>query len=68
MGKVDLPSKPLQILVGLKPLMFALQVPGEHNVRNALAALAVIAVLGLPLKEAAAKLSILQGHQPPNSK
>jgi UDP-N-acetylmuramate--alanine ligase len=34
----------------------SLQVPGEHNVRNALAALAVVAVLGLPLKKAAAAL------------
>jgi len=39
----------------------ALQVPGEHNVRNALAALSVIATLGLPLKEAAAKLSYFKG-------
>jgi len=39
----------------------SLQVPGEHNVRNALAALAVIAVLGLPLKKAAAALSEFTG-------
>ena len=39
----------------------SLQVPGKHNVRNALAALAVIAALGLPLKDAAAKLSSFQG-------
>ncbi len=30
----------------------SLQIPGQHNVRNALAALAVIAVLGLSMKEA----------------
>jgi UDP-N-acetylmuramate--alanine ligase len=36
-------------------------VPGKHNVQNALAALAVIASLGLPLKEAAAKLSYFKG-------
>ncbi len=35
----------------------SLQVPGEQNVRNALATLAVIAVLGLSLKEASAALS-----------
>jgi len=39
----------------------SLQVPGEHNVRNALAALAVIVELGLPLKEAAAQLSFFKG-------
>ena len=39
----------------------ALQVPGVHNVRNALAALAVMTALGLPLKEAAAKLSFFKG-------
>ncbi|MFZ1040095.1 MAG: UDP-N-acetylmuramate--L-alanine ligase [Anaerolineales bacterium] len=39
----------------------SLQVPGEHNVRNALAALAVIAALGLSIKDAAAKLSSFQG-------
>jgi UDP-N-acetylmuramate--alanine ligase len=31
----------------------SLQVPGEHNVRNALAVLSVMAVLGIPLQEAA---------------
>ena len=46
---------------GLETVHVALQVPGEHNVRNALAALAVIATLGLPLKEAAAKLSYFKG-------
>jgi len=39
----------------------SLQVPGEHNVRNALAALSVIAVLGLPLQEAADALSEFTG-------
>lgn len=38
-----------------------LQVPGEHNVRNALAALAVIAALGLPLQEAASALERFSG-------
>src|SRR5204862_348327 len=35
----------------------SLRVPGEHNVRNALAALSVMAVLGLPLQEAGDALS-----------
>jgi len=39
----------------------SLQVPGEHNVRNALAALSVSAVLGLPLQEAADALSEFTG-------
>jgi len=39
----------------------SLQVPGEHNVRNALAALSVIATLGLPLQEAADALSEFTG-------
>ncbi|MBI3737765.1 MAG: UDP-N-acetylmuramate--L-alanine ligase [Chloroflexi bacterium] len=39
----------------------SLQVPGEHNVRNALAVLAVIATLGLSLKEAAAALGKFTG-------
>ncbi len=39
----------------------SLQVPGEHNVRNALAALSVAAVLELPLPEAADALSRFTG-------
>jgi UDP-N-acetylmuramate--alanine ligase len=39
----------------------SLQVPGEHNVRNALATLCVIATLGLPLQEAADALSEFTG-------
>lgn len=39
----------------------SLQVPGEHNVRNALAALAVAAVMGLPLQEAADALGGFSG-------
>jgi UDP-N-acetylmuramate--alanine ligase len=39
----------------------SLQVPGKHNVLNALAALSVMAALGLPLKEAAAALSEFTG-------
>ncbi len=38
-----------------------LQVPGEHNVRNALAVLAVIAVLGLSLKKSATALGKYTG-------
>ena len=44
-----------------QPLEVALRVPGEHNVRNALAVLAVIALLGLPLAEAAEALSRYRG-------
>jgi len=39
----------------------SLQVPGEHNVRNALAALAVVATLGLPLQQAAEALGEFTG-------
>jgi UDP-N-acetylmuramate--alanine ligase len=39
----------------------SLQVPGEHNVRNALATLSVIAVLGLSLQEAADALGEYTG-------
>jgi UDP-N-acetylmuramate--alanine ligase len=38
-----------------------LQVPGLHNVRNALAVLAVIVLMGLPLKEAANALAEFRG-------
>ncbi len=38
-----------------------LQVPGEHNVRNALATLAVIAALGLPIQDAAGALASYRG-------
>lgn len=39
----------------------ALQVPGEHNVRNALAVLCVIGTLGISLQEAAEALSQFTG-------
>jgi len=39
----------------------SLQVPGEHNVRNALAALSVAAWMGLPLQEAADALGEFEG-------
>jgi UDP-N-acetylmuramate--alanine ligase len=39
----------------------SLKVPGEHNVKNALAALSVAAILGLSLKEAAQALSKFEG-------
>ena len=38
-----------------------LQVPGEHNVRNALAVLAVIELLGLPVQQAAEALTEFTG-------
>jgi UDP-N-acetylmuramate--alanine ligase len=43
------------------PVRIALQVPGEHNVRNCLAALAVADQLGLPPNEAARSLSAFKG-------
>ena len=39
----------------------SLQVPGKHNVQNALAALAVIALLGLPSKKATEALGEFRG-------
>lgn len=39
----------------------SLQVPGEHNVRNALAALSVAAVMGLPMQKAAEALGQFTG-------
>jgi UDP-N-acetylmuramate--alanine ligase len=39
----------------------SLQVPGEHNVRNALAALCVSALMGIPLQEAANVLADFTG-------
>ena len=44
-----------------QPVSVELQVPGEHNVRNALAALSVMAVMGLSLKNAAAALGEFRG-------
>lgn len=42
-------------------LQVSLQVPGEHNVKNALAALCVAAMLGLSLQKAAETLSQFEG-------
>ncbi len=42
-------------------IQVSLQVPGEHNVRNALAVLSVAATLGLPLQEVAEALSEFTG-------
>lgn len=42
-------------------ILVSLQVPGEHNVLNALAALSVAAILGLPLQAAANTLSQFMG-------
>ncbi len=44
-----------------KTIRVSLQVPGEHNVLNALAALSVAAVMGLPLQEAGDALSEFTG-------
>ncbi len=46
---------------GSRSYQAALQVPGEHNVRNALAALSVAAIMGLSLKNVAAALGEFTG-------
>ena len=46
---------------GAQSVTVALQVPGEHNVLNALAALSVAAVMGLSLKNAATALGEFKG-------
>jgi UDP-N-acetylmuramate--alanine ligase len=46
---------------GLQSVSVALRVPGEHNVRNALAAMAVTGLLGLPLDRAARALGEFEG-------
>lgn len=50
-----------KVPVAGQSVKLALQVPGEHNVRNALAALAVVGRIGLPLDEAAQALSEFRG-------
>jgi UDP-N-acetylmuramate--alanine ligase len=45
----------------IESVRVSLQVPGEHNVRNALAALSVIVTLGLSLQEAAHALEKFTG-------
>lgn len=42
-------------------IQVSLQVPGQHNVRNALAVLSVVAMLGLPLQQSADLLGQFQG-------
>ncbi len=42
-------------------IQLSLQVPGIHNLRNALAALAVASELGLPLQQAADALGVFRG-------
>ncbi len=46
---------------GVSTMSVSLQVPGVYNVRNALAALSVMATLGLPLQEAAEALGEFTG-------
>ncbi len=48
-------------IAGLQTANVSLQVPGEHNVRNALAALAVAAVMNLSLRNAAIALGEFKG-------
>ncbi len=45
----------------LEAIPVSLQVPGEHNIRNALAALAVVSVLGLSIKDASNALGKFTG-------
>lgn len=46
---------------GLNSVEVSLQVPGEHNIRNALAALAIVDVLGLSREKAAKALAKFSG-------
>jgi len=46
---------------GSEPLFVSLQVPGEHNVQNALAVLAIIDMLGLSSEDAANALGTFTG-------
>jgi UDP-N-acetylmuramate--alanine ligase len=46
---------------GFDTVEVSLQVPGEHNVRNALAVLAIVEVLGLPWEKAAKALAEFTG-------
>lgn len=47
----------VRLAVGNTPIVLRLPLAGEHNARNAVAALAVVAALGLPLPPAAAALA-----------
>ncbi len=53
-------NRPTEINIS-HPVTVDLQVPGEHNVRNALAALAVADLLNFPLEEAARALGAYRG-------
>jgi UDP-N-acetylmuramate--alanine ligase len=50
-----------QVTIGVQTCELALQVPGEHNVRNALAAFAVAQEMGLDLQTAASALAGFAG-------
>lgn len=54
-------STTTNIGAAVSSVQVSLQVPGEHNVRNALAALSVAATLGLPMQEAADALAKFTG-------
>lgn len=47
----------VRLAVGEQPVVVRLPLPGEHNARNAAAALAVVMALGLPVLPAAAALA-----------
>jgi UDP-N-acetylmuramoyl-tripeptide--D-alanyl-D-alanine ligase len=55
----------LRVAVGETPVVVRLPLPGEHNARNAAAALAVVLALGLPPTTAAAAMErvILPAHR-----
>jgi UDP-N-acetylmuramoyl-tripeptide--D-alanyl-D-alanine ligase len=55
----------VRFAVGQEPVVVRLPLPGEHNARNAAAALAVVMALGLPVAPAAARLGrvALPGHR-----
>jgi UDP-N-acetylmuramate--alanine ligase len=60
-GGFDFSAGTNMVELGTQAIHVSLQIPGEHNVRNALAALSVAAILGLSLKNAAAALGEFKG-------
>ena len=58
-------TRPLETIIPESPISnpvpVTLQVPGQHNVRNALAALAVADLLGFPIEEATRALGSYRG-------
>jgi UDP-N-acetylmuramate--alanine ligase len=52
---------PLQSAFSVQGVRFSLQLPGRHNILNALACIAALAELGIPLQETAAALAGFTG-------